>query len=104
MLDKHENGRVGLYYNPTQLSISSNSRNNLLFVSFSFLLSLKEFIANILDVSGSEQNNSDEISDYLDNSTLGSAEKTALTSETWTIKKLAGELICLRHVQIQGKS
>lgn len=48
--------------------------------------------------------NSDEISDYPDNSPAGSVEKIALMSESWTINKLEGDLVCLRQIQIQRKS
>lgn len=50
-----ENGSVLLQCNTTQLGISRNPGNKLLFVGFPFLLSLKEFIANIWDIGGSEE-------------------------------------------------
>lgn len=42
--------------------------------------------------------NSDGISDYLDNSPLGSVEKVAQTSQSWTISKLEGDLVCLWQI------
>lgn len=48
--------------------------------------------------------NSDEISDYLDNSLLDSVEKIVLTPNRWTINKLEGDLVYLRQIQIQRKS
>lgn len=49
LLNKHENGCMGLHDTAPLLSMSRNSWNNLLLVGFSFLLSVKEFITNDSD-------------------------------------------------------
>lgn len=49
LLNKHENGCMGLQDTAKLLSISRSSWNNLLLVGFSFLHSIKEFISNNSD-------------------------------------------------------